>query len=180
MKRATNANHEMQPNKFVVSLALSTLPLSAETMEKLINQYSVQGELYFGDTEPARVNYQIDEFQEFVPVDGFRKIDRPLVLRCLGFGRDRVFGIAFVNSPPLFVDLSKIQIDGRSRKRGVKKKAPPRPEAEISFSRSSPLCFVTSEDVRLVVHSRKLSLLLVARIECARRGKQDDVNHGSI
>src|SRR5882762_1832672 len=113
MKRATNANHEMQPNKFVVSLALSTLPLSAETMEKLINQYSVQGELYFGDTEPARVNYQIDEFQEFVPVDGFRKIDRPLVLRCLGFGRDRVFGIAFVNSPPLLVDLSKIQIDGR-------------------------------------------------------------------
>jgi hypothetical protein len=49
-----------------------------------------------------------------------------------------------------------------------------------SFSRSSPLCWVTSEDVRLVVHSRKLSLLLVATIEYARRGKQDDVNHGSI
>jgi hypothetical protein len=49
-----------------------------------------------------------------------------------------------------------------------------------SFSRSSPLCWVTSEDVRLVVHSRKLSLLLVATIEYARRGKQDDINHGSI
>ena len=48
------------------------------------------------------------------------------------------------------------------------------------FSRSSPLCFVTSEAVRLVIHSRKLSRLLVAMVESARRGKQDDVNHGSI
>jgi|ERR1700704_4088293 hypothetical protein len=36
-------------------------------MEKLIKQYSGQGELIFGDREPARVNYRIDEFQEFVP-----------------------------------------------------------------------------------------------------------------
>jgi len=36
------------------------------------------------------------------------------------------------------------------------------------------------EDVRLVVHSRKLSLLLVAKFEWERRGKQDDVNHGCI
>ncbi len=63
-----------------------------------------------------------------------------------------------------------------SIKRDVKKKAPPRPEDRGSFSRSSPLCFVASEDVRLVVvvHSRKLSRLLVATIECARRGKQDE------
>jgi hypothetical protein len=62
-----------------------------------------------------------------------------------------------------------------SIKRDVKKKAPPRPEDRGSFSRSSPPCFVTSEDVRLVVvHSRKLSRLLVATIECARRGKQDE------
>src|ERR1039458_9506576 len=39
-----------------------------------------------------------------------------------------------------------------SIKRDVKKKAPPRPEDRGSFSRSSPLCFVTSEDVRLVDH----------------------------
>ena len=63
-----------------------------------------------------------------------------------------------------------------SIKRDVKKKAPPRPEDRGSFSRSSPLGFVASEDVRLVVvvHSRKLSRLLVATIECARRGKQDE------
>jgi len=67
-----------------------------------------------------------------------------------------------------------------SIKRDVKKKAPPRPEDRGSFSRSSPLCFVTSEEVRLVVHSRKLSRLRVAMVECERRGKQDDVNHGSI
>jgi hypothetical protein len=35
-------------------------------MEKLIKQYSGQGELIFGGPEAARVNYRIDEFQEFV------------------------------------------------------------------------------------------------------------------
>ena len=66
-----------------------------------------------------------------------------------------------------------------SIKRDVKKKAPPRPEEEI-VSRDPAHCVWHSEDVRLVVHSRKLSLLLVATIKLARRGKQDDVNHGSI
>jgi hypothetical protein len=41
-----------------------------------------------------------------------------------------------------------------SIKRDVKKKAPPRREDRRYFSRSSPLCFVTSEDARLVIHSR--------------------------
>ena len=39
-----------------------------------------------------------------------------------------------------------------SIKRDVKKKAPPRSEERDYFSRSSPLCFVISEDVRLFVH----------------------------
>src|SRR5579859_2803628 len=83
----------------------------------------------------------------------------------------------------LQIDRFSIPVRKRSVssiKRDVKKKAPPRPEDRRCFSRSSPLCFVTSEDARLVVHSRKLSLLLVAKLGCARRGKQDDVNHGSI
>jgi len=67
-----------------------------------------------------------------------------------------------------------------SIKRDVKKKAPPRPEDGDSFSRSSPLCFVYPEEVWLGVHSRKVSLLMVANPECERRGKQDYVNHGSI
>ena len=61
-----------------------------------------------------------------------------------------------------------------SIKRDVKKKAPPRPEDRGSFSRSSPLGFVTSEDVRLVVHLVSSLCCLVARLECARRGKQDE------
>jgi len=32
----------------------------------------------------------------------------------------------------------------------------------------------------MLSHSHEVSLLLVAKLECARRGKQDDVNHGSI
>ncbi len=67
-----------------------------------------------------------------------------------------------------------------SIKRDVKKKAPPRPEDRGSFSRSSPLCFVTLKIFGLLSHSRKVSLLMVAKFECERRGKQDDVNHGSI
>ena len=67
-----------------------------------------------------------------------------------------------------------------SIKRDVKKKAPPRPEDRDSFSRSSPLSFVTPKMFGLLFHCRKLSLCMVAKIECERRGKQDDVNHGSI
>ena len=32
----------------------------------------------------------------------------------------------------------------------------------------------------MLSHSHKVSPLLVAKLECARRGKQDDVNHGSL
>src|SRR3979411_801163 len=68
----------------------------------------------------------------------------------------------------------KIEVLSRgSIKRDVKKKAPPRPEDRGSFSRSSPLCFVTLKMFGLLFHSRKLSLLLVAKFECERRGKQD-------
>ena len=35
-------------------------------MEKLIERYSGQGELIFGENQVARVNYQIDEFETFV------------------------------------------------------------------------------------------------------------------
>jgi hypothetical protein len=67
-----------------------------------------------------------------------------------------------------------------SIKRDVKKKVPPRPEDRDSFSRSSPFGFVTLKMFALWSHSCKLSLRMVAKFECARRGKQDDVNHGSI
>ena len=67
-----------------------------------------------------------------------------------------------------------------SIKRDVKKKAPPRREDRDCFPRSSPLCFVTLKMVGLLFHSRKLSLRMVAKFECERRGKQDEVNHGSI
>ncbi len=61
-----------------------------------------------------------------------------------------------------------------SIKRDVKKKAPPRPEDRDCFPRSSPLGFVTLKMFGLWSHSRKLSRLLVAKLECARRGKQDE------
>jgi len=61
-----------------------------------------------------------------------------------------------------------------SIKRDVKKKAPPRLEDRGSLLRSSPLCFVTLKMFGLLFHSRKLSLLLVAKFECERRGKQDE------
>src|SRR5947209_6100565 len=63
-----------------------------------------------------------------------------------------------------------------SIERDVKKKAPPRPEDRGFFSRSSPLCFVTLKVFGWLSHSRKLSLRMVAKFECERRGKQDDVN----
>jgi hypothetical protein len=66
-----------------------------------------------------------------------------------------------------------------SIKRDVKKN-PPRPEDRGCFSRSSPLCLVTLERFGLWSHSHKVSLLLMVKFECARRDKQDDVNHGSI
>jgi hypothetical protein len=60
-----------------------------------------------------------------------------------------------------------------SIKREVKKKLRPRPEARW-FLEIQPTLFRYPEGVRLVVHSRKLSRLLVAKLECARRGKQDE------
>ena len=61
-----------------------------------------------------------------------------------------------------------------SIKRDVKKKAPPRPEDREFVLEIQPTLFRFSEEVWLVVHSRKLSLRLVAKLECARRGKQDE------
>ncbi len=66
-----------------------------------------------------------------------------------------------------------------SIKKDVKKKVLPRPERDF-FLEIQPTLFRYSEEVWLVVHSRKRSLLLVAKFEFARRGKQDDDNHGSI
>src|SRR5215469_1972033 len=65
-------------------------------------------------------------------------------------------------------------------KKGCQEKSSASTGDRNRFSRSSPLCLVTSEGARLVVHSRTFSLLLLAKLECARCGKQDDVNHGSI
>ena len=61
-----------------------------------------------------------------------------------------------------------------------RKKAPPRPEDEIVSRDPAHSVSLSLKMFGLSFHSRKLSLLLVATIECARRGKQDDVNHGSI
>ena len=45
---------------------------------------------------------------------------------------------------------------------------------EVSFSRYSPLRFVTLKMFGLWFHARKFFLQLVAKFECARRGKQDE------
>lgn len=66
-----------------------------------------------------------------------------------------------------------------SIKRDVKKKAPPRPEEIVSRDPAHSVWW-SLKRFGVLSHSHEASLLLVARLECARRGKQDDVNHGSI
>src|ERR1700730_2740896 len=67
-----------------------------------------------------------------------------------------------------------------SIKRDVKKKSSALTGGSRLFLEIQPTCFVTPEEVWPVIHSRKVSLLLVVKFESARCGKQDDVNHGSI
>jgi hypothetical protein len=59
-----------------------------------------------------------------------------------------------------------------SIKRDVKKKAPPRPEPRF-FLEIQPTLFRFSEDVWLVVHSRKVPVNGGHAIEFERRGKRD-------
>ena len=78
---------------------------------------------------------------------------------------------------PLRLSLSESM---SSIKRDVKKKAPPRPEGRF-LSRDPAHCsFIPLEKFGLWSHSCQFSVRMVAKFECERRGKQDDVNHGSI
>jgi hypothetical protein len=66
------------------------------------------------------------------------------------------------------------QILNEFYKKGCQEKSSASTGVTRLFLEIQPTLFRYPEGVRLVVHSRKLSRLLVAKLECARHGKQDE------
>ena len=65
-------------------------------------------------------------------------------------------------------------------KKGCQEKSSALTGGSRLFLEIQPTVFGYPEDAWLGVHSRKLSQPMGALFECERRGKQNDVNHGSI
>ena len=84
--------------------------------------------------------------------------------------------IELIENParPLLVQVNEFY------KKGCQEKSSASTGGRGSFSRSSPFCVVPLKRFGSLSILVSVSLLRVAKFECKRRGKQDEVNHGSI